>query len=101
MEAPYNSQLSREQFIVLICRNLNYYKINLKFEINLDDFFKLEIAKLMFKYKSKNIPLRYSNIFRTSSDFHQHNTRSATRGNFYTSRYTSTRSQRSLNNEGV
>ncbi len=56
-----------------------YYKNNI---LQIDDLFKLELAKFMFKYKTNTLPNYFRSLFTAVTNVHTHHTR-ASKSNYF------------------
>ena len=69
--------------------------------LTLDDLFTYEMAALMFKYRSNNVPYNLSQYFTLTSDIHKLNTRSCFSDTYYLPRFKTNKLQDSIKFTGV
>ena len=69
--------------------------------LTLDNLFTYEMAALMFKYRSNNVPYNLSQYFRLTSDIHKLKTRSCSSDTYYLPRFKTNKLQHSIKFTGV
>ena len=69
--------------------------------LTLDDLFIYEVAALMFKYRSNNVPYNLSQYFTLTSDIHKLNTRSCSYDTYYLPWFKINKLQHSIKFTGV
>ena len=70
--------------------------------LQIDDWFKFEIAIFVFKLNRNSVPISFSNFFKKTSDVSKRITRQSSKSsNLYIPRYRSNRLQRSIKYQGV
>ena len=70
-------------------------------KLTLDDLFINEMAALMFKYQSNNVPYNLSQYFALTSDIHKLNIRSSSSDTYYLPRFKTNKLQHSIKFTGV
>ena len=103
----YSSKISKLQnrIIKIITKSNPREKVLSLFKkhgiLTLDDLFTYEMAALMFKYLSNNVPYNLSQYFTLTSDIHTLTTRSCSSDTYYLPRFKTNKLQHSIKFIGV
>ena len=68
--------------------------------LKLNNIYKLEVSKLMYKFKSKSLPICFNEYFVLPSKVHSYSTRFVTGNNYSLTRFNKSNSQRSIRYQG-
>ena len=68
--------------------------------LKLNSSYKLEVSKLMYKFKSKSLPICFNEYFVLPSKVHSYSTRFVAGDNYSLTRFNKSNSQRSIRYQG-
>ena len=68
--------------------------------LKLNNIYKLEVSKLMYKFRSKSLPICFNEYFVLPSKVHSYSTRFVTGENYFLTHFNKSNSQRSIRYQG-